>query len=104
VQSSEAAAESVRKSLSGEVTRLEEAAKGAAARIGDMASAYAALHDQMVELKGNIRVIARVRPQAGRGPCAAQRTSPFELTLSNKTTTMAFAFDQVSFPQDLSKG
>jgi Ca2+-binding EF-hand superfamily protein len=81
-----------------EVAQLEDALAKTSSRCVAVSQAHASLHDQLVEMKGNIRVVCRVRPSMGlvRGACVAQRSSPYEVTLANKTTAASYTFDQVS--------
>jgi len=78
---------------------LEQQLGEAAARIASLTAMHATLHDQLVELKGNIRVVCRLRPMgSAKGLCVASRSSPFQVTLANKTTTAQYNFDQVFGP------
>ena len=93
-----AAVASVQASLQGTVASLQSEVERAADRARAVAAAQAAMHDQLVEAKGNIRVVCRLRPAVGRGTVAATRAGPYEVGLTNKTTAASYAFDQVLGP------
>jgi Ca2+-binding EF-hand superfamily protein len=89
---------SLRSALEDEVNDLKHANLQSLRRIESITHAHAAIHDQLVDMKGNIRVIARLRPHVTKGISVATRSSPFEITLSNKTTTSTYSYDQVMGP------
>jgi len=92
----------VRAEAAAEVQGLQQRLAAAEARCSAVGAAHSALHDQMVELKGNIRVVCRLRPQAtGRGTSsvALTRNSAYEVHLTNKSSAATFAFDQVLGPR-----
>jgi len=97
-----AAQAQVREEAAAEIQNLQQRLAAAEAKCSAVGAAHSALHDQMVELKGNIRVVCRLRPPAsGRGAntVALTRSSAYEVNLSNKSSAATFAFDQVLGPR-----
>ena len=85
------------------VRRLVNKVGGLEAALGEAASARRALHNTLIELRGNIRVFCRVRPAApGSLPAVSPMTDGVGVRLAQAPTTTggrpqahAFEFDKV---------
>ena len=65
------------------------------AKVREAEALRRALHNQIQELKGNIRVFVRVRPGAADAPKAIEMSSDSKLTLTRDTEALPFGFDKV---------
>ena len=94
VQTKSEQASSAQGSLAQQAAYLSEMER----KVNEMEAQRRALHNQVQELKGNIRVFCRVRPGGGDTAKAIEASADTKLSIAHKDDTHNFSFDKVFGP------